>query len=290
MWLKGLHGPSTKSRFLLLALVIPVVISPGVHLIFPWVDRLAISMQIEEALPILNGLRSWEHLAAPFMVIAFILLSGYNLLAGLAVSLRETRTDAKQGWAVSRREQKIVERLAKRFALPHQPLLIVSRRRPATAYSFGWWRPIITLGSECLSSLKADEIEAILAHELAHFKRGDNWRLLLAKTCRNLMFFNPMAYLVYAEFSEACEQSADDLALLVTHEPLALASGLLKFCRMENMHKVPSGSMGFLRRNNQLGCRILRLVNYCEDQELVVASNTLFYSLAITLAVVLSLI
>ncbi len=288
-WVKGLNSPVVKSRFLLLPLIIPVVFSPVLHLIFPSLERFAIIVQIEKALPILDNIRSQEQYVAPFLLLAFFLLLTYNLLTGLAVSLREIRSKSGDKLSAHLNGQKILNSLANQFAIS-RPLLTISTRHPKAAYIYGWKHPIVTLGSEWIHLLDAEEVEAVFAHELAHFKRGDNWQVLIAKTCRDLMFFNPLAHFIYNEYTETLEQAADDLALQVTHKPLALASTLLKFWHTQQTITPQVGSTGFAAHPHQLEKRIRRLCNYSQNVETTQSSNGLFYSLSIALTVVLSII
>ena len=146
------------------------------------------------------------------------------------------------------------------------------------------------LGKEWTHLLDSEEVEAVFAHELAHFKRGDNWQVLIAKTCRDLMFFNPLAHFIYNEYNETLEQAADDLALQFTHKPLALASALLKFWHVQQTINIPVGNVGFASRPHQLEKRIHRLCNYSPILETTQSSNGLFYSLSVALTVVLSII
>lgn len=286
--LKRLDNPSARSRFLLIPLIIRALISPAIHFIFPLEDHLAIRMQIEDVLPNLSSLHSsFEHWVAPVILIAFLSLLAYNALVALATNLHQAHADfhlADVRW------QRTLRRLAKSFGLTQQPVLSISTRCPTSTYTSGWQHPIITVGEECVKRLKTEEMKAVLAHELAHIKRGDNWQILLAKTCRDLMFFNPMAQLLYNEYETAREQAADDLALQITHKPLALASSLLKFCQMQQVSKSPALGPAFLVSRNRIGDRILRLVNYREDYESVQAHNVLFFSLAVALAIIFSLI
>ena len=288
-WIKGFSSPAVRSRFLLLPLIIPVIFSPALHLIFPSLERFAIIIQIEKAFPILDSIRSYEHYFAPFLLLAFFLLLTYNLLTGFAVSLREIRSESNIKFSAHLIEHKILNHLANQFTIS-RPLLTISTRHPKTAYVFGWRHPIVILGKEWTHLLDSEEVEAVFAHELAHFKRGDNWQVLIAKTCRDLMFFNPLAHFVYNEYNETLEQAADDLALQFTHKPLALASTLLKFWHVQQTIITPAGNMGFASRPHQLEKRIHRLCNYSTILETTQSSNGLFYSLSVALTVVLSII
>jgi len=53
----------------------------------------------------------------------------------------------------------------------------------------------------------------ILQHELSHLKRGDVWRLLLARLLILPQWFNPLAWLALRRFDAALEMACDDYVL-----------------------------------------------------------------------------
>jgi Zn-dependent protease with chaperone function len=79
-----------------------------------------------------------------------------------------------------------------------------------------------------VSTLDKQELETVLAHELAHHARHDHllawWVLLL----RDAFCYLPTSRLAYLQFRDAQELACDDLATQVTQQPLELASALTK--------------------------------------------------------------
>jgi len=278
-----LHDPAALGRFLLLPLIIPALLSPILHLVFPQLSHFAIIVQIENAFPALGRVRLYEEFLSPVLIMAFLLILIYNLAWGLAISLREVR----HAFGTDLNDKTTLTRLARKFDVA-EPSIVVSERHPTCAYVFGWFHPVIALGKDWLLQLDPKEREAVLAHELAHYKRSDNWQMIIARTCCALMFFNPLAHHVYRELSEAREKAADDLALRVTRNPLALASALLKFWQME-ASSIASISEGFATRDNDLENRIRRLCDY-DDVFPTTNANGLYYSLFVMLTLVLSLV
>ena len=89
-------------------------------------------------------------------------------------------------------------------------------------------RKKLVLSKAAIELLDSEELEAVIAHELAHFSL---WVLLLGRinlTLRFLMFYNPVALLVFHRINNDTEKLCDDLAILRTGFRLALVSGLLK--------------------------------------------------------------
>jgi len=79
-----------------------------------------------------------------------------------------------------------------------------------------------------IEELAAEEIEAILAHEIAHIKRKDNLWLWFALMCKDIMFFNPVAWLNFKLLSTERELAADHRAARLTKNPVSLARSLVK--------------------------------------------------------------
>lgn len=282
----GLRRPAVVSRFLLLPLVIPVVLSPTLHVLFPQLEGLSLVAQIERVFPLFETIRRSHADLAPILLTVFLIVLSVNLAQWTIVSLYEIRCYTVNRSAHSLVHTTMLADLAKQLNVV-RPHLIMSERRPFTAHVLGWRRPIIAVGQHWLAQLDTEELEALLGHELAHFKRGDNWQVLIAKVCRDLMFFNPLAHYIYQQLVMACEAASDDLALQVTHKPLALASCLLKFARAQHPTAIGVSFSGAGRGVEQ---RITRLVadeyTYQPDHE----SNGLFYGLSIVLALVLSIV
>jgi beta-lactamase regulating signal transducer with metallopeptidase domain len=124
-----------------------------------------------------------------------------------------------------------LEKRVKRFAVqqgmaPIQ-VRIVSFARPQ-ALIYGLWHPTLLLSAWMEEHLDQEELEAVLAHELAHVRRVDyliNWIALLV---RDAFFYLPPARTLYTQLQQERELACDDLVTQMTHRPLALASALTK--------------------------------------------------------------
>ncbi|MBF8296997.1 MAG: peptidase BlaR1, partial [Bacteroidetes bacterium] len=95
--------------------------------------------------------------------------------------------------------------------------------------------------------LDIEELEAVIAHELAHFTREP---LVIGRIClalRFLMFYNPVALLVYHRINNDTEKLCDDLAVSFTGKRLALVSGLLKILK-HTTGKTPDSQSDELRQ------------------------------------------
>jgi heat shock protein HtpX len=84
----------------------------------------------------------------------------------------------------------------------------------------------VTVG--LLESLNAAEIEACVAHEIAHLKNNDFTLRLLATLAKVALFARPLSYLIEPAVYRAQEYMADSTAAKLIGGPEALASALSK--------------------------------------------------------------
>jgi len=89
-------------------------------------------------------------------------------------------------------------------------------------------KPLVIMSQSLLSLLKKDELEAVMAHELAHIRNSDTALKALVTAYKVALPHDPIIRLVEAAFHREREVVADETAVNVTGKPLSLASALLK--------------------------------------------------------------
>ncbi len=87
---------------------------------------------------------------------------------------------------------------------------------------------VIFFSNALAKLLDEEEMETVLAHELAHIRGGDSTIRTLARTSRMLFPFDPIISLIETVIHREGELVADEAAALATKKPLALASALIK--------------------------------------------------------------
>ncbi|MBO9873263.1 M56 family metallopeptidase [Xanthomonas sp. D-93] len=80
----------------------------------------------------------------------------------------------------------------------------------------GPWRPVLLLPARRMASLRADDLDMALTHELVHLQRRDLWWGLLPAVARHLFFFHPLVHLANREYALARE-AACDAAVVAGH-------------------------------------------------------------------------
>jgi uncharacterized protein (TIGR03435 family) len=90
----------------------------------------------------------------------------------------------------------------------------------------GCLRPIVVLPIAAMSSLNAAQVEAILAHELAHIRRHDYLVNLMQTLAETLLFYHPAVWWLSARIRDEREHCCDDVAVAVCGDPVGYAAAL----------------------------------------------------------------
>ena len=92
----------------------------------------------------------------------------------------------------------------------------------------GWVRPYILLPISAVTGLDEAQLEAVLAHELAHIRRYDYLVNLLQNAVETLLFYHPAVWWVSSRIREEREHCCDDLAVAVCGDVILYAGALAK--------------------------------------------------------------
>ena len=87
-------------------------------------------------------------------------------------------------------------------------------------------RPVVLLPARALSGLTEDQIEAVIAHELAHIRRLDCFVNLFQIGVETLLFYHPAFWFVSASIRTERELCCDDIAVAATGNTLTYARAL----------------------------------------------------------------
>jgi beta-lactamase regulating signal transducer with metallopeptidase domain len=134
-------------------------------------------------------------------------------------------------------------------------------------FSFGQKNPVIVLSEALIDTFPREQLEIMLAHELAHLKRNDSRAGWIALALRDILFFNPFSHLTYHMIEEEKERACDRIALEATRrKPAEVAHTLVDVALFYQSFQMPKGVLypvptkGFLYRESFLTRRI-KLIN-----------------------------
>ena len=119
----------------------------------------------------------------------------------------------------------VLSRLARELKLSRTVRLLQSAAVEVPT-ALGWLRPIVLLPACAFTGLSPLQLEAILAHELAHIRRGDFLVNLLQSLVEVLLFYHPAVWWLSARIRAEREHCCDDAAAELCGDPLLLARAL----------------------------------------------------------------
>ncbi len=117
------------------------------------------------------------------------------------------------------------DRLARRIEVT-RPIRLLRSALVEVPTVIGWLRPVVLIPFACLSGLSLNQIEAILAHELAHIRRRDYLVNVLQSVVEALLFYHPAVWWVSSHIRREREHCCDDLAVQYTGDALTYARAL----------------------------------------------------------------
>ncbi|MEQ8687571.1 MAG: M56 family metallopeptidase [Imperialibacter sp.] len=122
----------------------------------------------------------------------------------------------------------------------------------------GYFKPVILLPIGLASSLSVSEVEAILAHEIAHIRRHDFLVNILQCCVEVLFFYHPGVWVIGAAIRSERENCCDDIAVQLSGNSMSLA---LALTHVEEWKLTSNVALGFSGNKNSLLNRIKRIIN-----------------------------
>ncbi len=187
---------------------------------------------------------------ALFFVVATLALA---LVVGLLRVVLLDYTLRRRLSPVPIRVQQQADDLASRAGATPVPVLLLGARMPV-AFTWGMLRPRLVLSTWMLDNLDGEELEAALAHELAHALGHGCRTIWLATLLRDATLFLPWTWQARRAVITGKELLADDAAVALTNHPIALASAIAKV--WQNALSGPSFSMGAAVQLSEAGTRL----------------------------------
>jgi len=130
----------------------------------------------------------------------------------------------------------------------------------------GWLRPVILLPAGILGEMSPQQLETILAHELAHIRRHDYLLNLLQIAVETLLFYHPAVWWVSRRIRRAREECCDDLAAAACGDRVLYARALVKLVELRRPEMAEAGSRAMVAADGgALLSRVRRILMQSED-------------------------
>lgn len=178
-----------------------------------------------QPLPIIHWAKERLPQAMPWLLalwFAGVLLLSLRFAGGLVMIRRLKRIDTSddlQSW-----EQRLAV-LCRRLRVS-RPVRLCESALIEVPTVAGWLRPVILLPAAALTGLDTRQLEALLAHELAHIRRYDYLVNLGQTIIETLFFYHPAVWWLSAQVRQEREHCCDDLAVAACGDVLTYARAL----------------------------------------------------------------
>jgi beta-lactamase regulating signal transducer with metallopeptidase domain len=103
----------------------------------------------------------------------------------------------------------------------------------------GFLRRAVLFPRWALEDLTLEEFEQVLAHELAHLRRRDDWTQLAQATAQAVLFFNPAVYWIARRLKIEREIACDDWVVLTTAQARPYATCLTRLHELTRRAAAP---------------------------------------------------
>lgn len=209
----------------------------------------------------------WQRFA-PLMMNVYLL--------GVAAMLLRLVVGVWGGWRLRHRSTP-VEEVALLQALRRQAQSLGMKCVPVLAWCesvavptvIGILKPTILLPLSLTSGLAADQVESVLAHELAHLRRYDHLVNLFQRVVESLLFFHPAVWWLSNRIRVEREHCCDDMVVACGAVPLDYAKSLLRVAELSRLSRrnrsVSAVSLLATGQPSTLRQRIARLLGDATD-------------------------
>ena len=229
-----IHNPLTRFRYRIMALVLPVSMLPLYSLIDS--GRSSFSFQQDKALFSMNKWLSLEILdLVPLRMVFMLVLAMTSFIFFLQEVLPVMRdvfarksADLNSHFYSDPGIDDLVRQMSGKLGIETPPVSVLEDSNPFI-FTTGARTHAIVLTSGLIELLDREQLKSAIAHELAHIARLSNVVKRMIFAIRVLMFFNPIALIVFRRIVQDDEHICDDLTVSVTKLPLVLASTLKVF-------------------------------------------------------------
>ena len=225
-----IDDPLIRQRFRLTVVFFPIFSFPFYQLINP--DRGSVLFRLNALFDVNRWLNMEIWGVVSFGLIFLIVLAITSLIflfqemIPIVKHTLESRTMEHEG--TQREPDPFIESASRALKIETPQVLIVEDDEPVIFSTTGK-NALIVVSTGLTETLTQDEMQAALAHEIAHIARSQRPLLLAVFFLRMILFFNPITLVEFRRVVRNEEKICDDMAVSLTRRPEALAEALKKF-------------------------------------------------------------
>jgi beta-lactamase regulating signal transducer with metallopeptidase domain len=177
--------------------------------------------------------------ALPWLVEAWLLGVAFFSLRSAGGFLLLERERRKQSTVVEDRVLEICHRLQDQLGITRAICYCECAWLQAPAV-IGWFRPVVFLPVTALTGLSEEQLEVVVAHELAHIQRFDPFVNVFQVCVETLLFYHPAVWWLNKRIRAEREHCCDDIAVALCGNAVEYARALTL---MEEWRSAPALAM-----------------------------------------------
>ncbi|MHB1125829.1 MAG: M56 family metallopeptidase [Bacillota bacterium] len=224
----------TRTKLMLVTLGVPIGAYLVIHVLLPQVEPVHLNANLRFSFAGISSLLCLVGLWGSRTIIPIVLLVlGIVVGKGFLRHLSARHIVSKYEYALPV-DYPVLHRLLAGVSASleiNPPRLVVTSTPVPQSMTFGTVRPVVVVSQGLLDCLEEEELEAVLAHEVAHIRQKGYFYGCVANVLRDLTFFNPVSFIALGIFMREREKAADDMAVAATGKPLVYAATLIKVWR-----------------------------------------------------------
>ena len=192
-----------------------------------------------------------------FMGMVFFLL---RLLGGIAF-IQKLKTQQQQ--PLPEKWQSVFHKIHSKFPMKNT-VRIVESGLAKTPMVIGYFKPVILFPLGAINQLTQQEVEAVLAHEIAHIYRNDYLLNIIQSFIEIIFYYHPAVWWISANIRTERENCCDDIAVKICGSSITYVKALVT---LEEIQPTPNLAMSFSSGSkNQLLNRVKRILNQPQNK------------------------
>src|SRR5512142_563333 len=139
---------------------------------------------------------------------------------------------------------------------------ICSSREVRVPTAVGFFKPVILIPEWAVRELSAIELRAIVLHEFAHLRRGDDWTNLFQKIVRTIFFFHPAVWWIERRLTLEREMACDDAVLAEMENPHVYARCLVSLAEKSLVQRGIAMAQAAISRTRDTTLRLAQILDF----------------------------
>lgn len=229
-------SPLVRQRFRFIVIIFPFFSFILFQLFNP--ERSTLAFRFEALFDVSRWLTMelWGKVSFSLILVVILIITSLvtffqELLPIIKHTLESKKAQTK--WKIIEEHPAVSEAL-QHLSLEKPDVFIIDDDDESILFSSTGKKSAVFLSKGLVDLLNQEELQAALAHEIAHIRRSKRPHILLLYFLRVLLFFNPVVLVEFRKVVQEEEKICDDLAVNSTQNPHALAQSLKKLYHTES--------------------------------------------------------